>query len=232
MDKTIIKKFGPGILIVIAIILIISTFLKSDSSAIVGKWQFEEDDHDSYVVEFYRKGTGVSYVISGGEVEDSQTFSYIVHDGMITVTGYDGFTSPYEISGNKLLLDGLELYRKGGGIIPWVRYILVIACLIFAILISKKDVVTIAEKIKKEDPEVETIGKTSIVSREKKAETATKESDDPKKDDVKIKSETEVSPTKVHSELGTTFRAKMDDVNEKEGSKETKGDWFKSAGDL
>lgn len=232
MDKTIIKKFGVGILIVTAIILIISTFFKSDSRAIIGKWQSQGDGHNSNVFEFYKNGTGVMYAISGENIWDSQTYSYIFHDKMVTLTWDVVRTYPCEISGNKLLLDGEIFYRNGGGIIPWVRYLLAIACLIFAILIGKEDVVTIAEKIKKEDPEVEAIGKTSTVSREKKAETATKESDDRKKDDVKIKSETEVSPTKIHSELGTTFRAKMDDVNEKEGSKETKGDWFKPAGDL
>lgn len=154
MDKNMIKKTSSIVLIALAVVLIISTFFRSDDSAIIGKWELApSENYGIDIYEFYKDNTGVRYdVQSDGDAYDSETFSYRLYDSKITLSyGTFGVSRvySYDLSGKNLLVDGKLYCKAGGSSVPWIRYMLAILFLALTFVLQKTDINNLIENVKR-----------------------------------------------------------------------------------
>ena len=142
MNKNMIKKIISVAIILISIVLLVSTFFTSDKVAIIGTWQ-EKVNYTSGVegMEFYSDNTGMRYkLLADGSTYNEETFSYRLDKSKIIIDlGWKAKAVSYSISGEYLTYDGVEFKKTGGANIPWVRYVLIIICLVCVFLIYSTD---------------------------------------------------------------------------------------------
>jgi len=239
-DKALLKKVIAGTLCLISVIMVLSTFLKSDNARIIGKWANEEEykKYNAYtVMEFFTDHTCVRYTEGkDGDTWAEEKYDYDLNSNRIEFSqmGWWSDIDTYEFSNGKLILDG-GLYIKIGGLNSDVfKYIVSKALFISAvILFGKINISPITAKVKKV---VESIVKKATPIEPNPEITLTDKVEITPEERTEVKNEKTPASTEVGSRLRTTFNPKPEEsiptTSSASASEENKGDWFQSAGDL
>lgn len=147
MNTNVIKKILSVAFIAIAVVLLLTSFFRSDKSALLGKWVCEFK-----VFEFYKDNTCAYYwTYEDGDAYNEESYRYkITGSNIVFENSWQSEVCPYELSKDKRVLDlDGELFTKASGInIPFGRYIVVALLLALAWIVNTPSLNKMEFKVK------------------------------------------------------------------------------------
>lgn len=150
MNTNVIKKILSVAFIAIAVVLLLTSFFRSDKRAILGKWEHQEDGSNSiFVLEFSKDNICTGYTITEDGSSDGDSYNYkIVGSNIVLEDHWQSEVIPYELSVNKLTFDGLTFTKASGINIPFGRYIVVALLLALAWIVNTPSLNKMEFKVK------------------------------------------------------------------------------------